>query len=94
MQTQRPRNPEPDHMVVIHSAAEEDWESLSVFLKANSDTAAIQIVPDNSTSERFSRSLVACSGDRIVGYGSVFSRWLHSQRLRMEMYTTQDSAQN
>ena len=81
-------------MIVIRPAVDDDRERIAALLNEGGDPGTAQVARDDSTHERFSRSLVASSGGDIVGYGSIFSRWLHPQRLRMEIHVMQDSAQS
>ncbi len=81
-------------MVVIRSVVDGDRAGIAALLKECGDASDSQIAPDDSSWERFSCSYVALNGDNIVGYGSIFSRWLHPQRLRIAIHVLPDSAQD
>jgi len=81
-------------VVVIRPAVDGDRTHIAALLKDCGDAGTVQISHDDSSWERFSCSYVALNGDNIVGYGSIFSRWLHPRRLRMAIHVRPDSTQN
>jgi len=85
---------EPNDVIVTRPALDDDRESIATLLKWCDDVGDVSIARDNSTTERFRRSLVACQGDTIVAYGSIFSRPLHPARLRLQVFVSPGSRNN